>query len=176
MSRSAIAIAIVAFSLPCSAAELPSPYAPLAFLAGHCWQGELPGDKKDIDTHCFSWIYGSDKFVRDVHTVRGEGHKDYVGESIYYWDSVAKKLQYLYVENAGGSSKGDVEANDTALVFPPTTYQEGGQTQTYRSRWTHSSADAYDVVTEFRKGDEWTPGWTVHMRKVAAKKNVASSK
>lgn len=44
-----------------------------------------------------------------------------------------------------------MEANDTALVFPPTTYQEGGQTQTYRSRWTHSSADGYDVVTEFRR-------------------------
>jgi len=169
MNRFAIAAAIAAFSTQCAAADAPSPYAPLAFLAGHCWQGELPGGKKDIDTHCFSWIYG-DKFVRDVHTVRGEGHKDYVGESIYYWDSVAKKLQYLYVENAGGSSKGDVEASDTALVFPPSTYQEGGQTQTYRSRWTHSRADAYDVVTEFRKADAWAPGWTVHMVRLEAPK------
>jgi len=169
MNRFAIAAAIAAFSTQCAAADAPSPYAPLAFLAGYCWQGELPGGKKDIDTHCFSWIYG-DKFVRDVHTVRGEGHKDYVGESIYYWDSVAKKLQYLYVENAGGSSKGDVEASDTALVFPPSTYQEGGQTQTYRSRWTHSRADAYDVVTEFRKADAWAPGWTVHMVRLEAPK------
>ena len=169
MNRFAIAAAIAALSMQCAAADAPSPYAPLAFLAGYCWQGELPGGKKDIDTHCFSWIYG-DKFVRDVHTVRGEGHKDYVGESIYYWDSVAKKLQYLYVENAGGSSKGDVEASDTALVFPPSTYQEGGQTQTYRSRWTHSRADAYDVVTEFRKADAWAPGWTVHMVRLEAPK------
>ena len=29
-----------------------------------------------------------------------------------------------------------------ALLFPPTTYQEGGKSQTYRSRWTHASADA----------------------------------
>jgi len=166
------AVLALAIAGSANAAEPASPYAPLAFLAGHCWQGELPGGKKDIDTHCFSWIYG-DKFVRDVHTVRGEGHKDYVGESIYFWDSVAKKLQYLYVENAGGSSKGEVEASATALVFPPTAYQEGGKTRTYRSRWMHADADAYDVVTEFSKGDEWAPGWTVHMRKVAENKAAA---
>ena len=162
-------LSLLALTLAASAyaADTPSPYAPLAFLAGHCWQGELPGGKKDVDTHCFSWIYG-DKFVRDVHTVHGDGHKDYSGESIYFWDSAAKKLQYLYIENAGGSSNGDVEATDTALVFPPTTYQEGGKTQTYRSRWTHSAAGAYDVVTEFKKGDDWTPGWSVHMLRLEA--------
>ena len=135
----------------------------------------MPGGKKDIDTHCFSWIYG-DKFVRDVHTVRGDGHKDYVGESIYYWDSVGKKLQYLYFENAGGSSAGAVEATDVALVFPPTDYQEGGKTQTYRSRWTHAGVDAYDVVTEFKRDDAWTTAWTVHMRKVPHNKVAAAAK
>lgn len=167
MRRHAAIAACIAFSTPVAAADSPSPYAPLAFLAGHCWRGELPGGKKDVDTHCFSWIYG-DKFVRDVHTVRGEGHEDYVGESIYYWDSVAKKLRYLYFENAGGSSTGAVETTDAALVFPPTNYQEGSRTQTYRSRWTHSGVDAYDVVTEFRKGDGWNTAWTVHMRRQPA--------
>jgi hypothetical protein len=171
MSRFAIVAALAAFTHLSPAAETSSPYAPLAFLAGHCWQGELPGGKKDIDTHCFSWIYG-DKFVRDVHTVHGEDHKDYVGESIYYWDSLAKKLQYLYVENAGGSSHGDVEATDTALVFPPTTYQENGKAQTYRSRWSHDGAEAYDVVTEFKQDQAWTTAWTVHMRKVPDKKTA----
>jgi hypothetical protein len=167
MNRVAVAAACAAFSIPATAVDAPSPYAPLAFLAGHCWQGALPGAKKDVDTHCFSWIY-DDKFVRDVHTVRGEGHKDYVGESIYFWNSAAKKLQYLYIENAGGSSSGDVEATDTALVFPATTYQEGGKTQTYRSRWNHAGTDAYDVVTEFKKGDAWATAWTVHMVKLAS--------
>ena len=164
--------AVLALAASTHAADSPSPYAPLAFLAGHCWQGELPGDKKDVDTHCFSWIYGGDKFVRDVHTVRGADHKDYVGESIYHWDSAAKKLQYLYIENAGGSSHGDVEASETGLVFPSAKYQEGGKTQTYRSRWTHTDTDAYDVITEFRKGDEWAPAWTVHMRKLPENKRT----
>ena len=167
MNRHLIAVAFGTASTLSVSADAPSPYAPLAFLAGHCWQGALPGANKDIDTHCFNWVYG-DKFVRDVHTVHGEGHKDYVGESIYFWDSAAKKLQYLYIENAGGSSMGAVEAVGNALIFPPTDYQENGKTQTYRSRWTRD-ADAYDVVTEFKKGDGWTTAWTVRMRKLPAK-------
>lgn len=160
------AIIAVAFAMPVSGADTPSPYAPLAFLAGNCWKGALSGGK-DIDTHCFSWVYG-DKFVRDVHTVHGDGHKDYVGESIYYWDSAAKQLRFLYIENAGGASTGVVDAADMAIVFPEANYQENGSTQTYRSRWTRAGADAYDVVTEFKKGGDWTTGWTVHMEKVAA--------
>jgi hypothetical protein len=171
MNRTIVAATIAAFSMQCAAADSPSPYAPLAFLAGHCWRGELPGGKKDLDTHCFSWVYGGDKFVRDVHTVRGEGHQDYIGESIYYWDSVGKKLQYLYFENAGGSSTGAVEAGDTALVFPPTTYQENGKVQTYRSRWARAGADAYDVVAEFKKDGAWVTAWTVHMSKVVTNVN-----
>ena len=107
--------------------------------------------------------------MRDVHTVRAASHPDYRGESIYYWDSIAKQLKYLYVESNGGSSGGVVSSSDGALVFPATDYQQDGKTQTYRSRWKKNGADAYDVVTEFKQGDAWTPGWSVHMEKVAEK-------
>jgi len=165
MTRLAIAVACSALMPVANAADISSPYAPLAFLAGHCWQGALNGGK-DVDTHCFNWIYG-DKFLRDVHTVHGEGHKDYLGESIYFWDSAAKKLQYLYIESAGGSSSGTVETNDGAIAFPATNYPENGKTQTYRSRWKSDGADAYDVVTEFKKDAGWTMWWTVHMRRLS---------
>ena len=159
-----IAIAISLFSMTAvSAAE--SPYAPLDFLAGHCWKGTLPGDRGE-DTHCFTHIYG-DHFVRDVHVVRAPAHPDYRGESIYYWDGVAKALKYLYVESDGGSSTGIVSNVDDTLVFPPTEFQQDGKTQVYRSRWKKSGIDSYDALTEFKKGDQWTLGWSVHMVKVA---------
>jgi hypothetical protein len=148
-----------------SAADAPSPYEPLAFLSGHCWKGELPGGR-GVDTHCFSHIYG-EKFVRDTHTVRAESHPDYLGESIYFWDGTSKKLKYLYIESDGGSSEGVVDSADEALIFPATDYQQDGKTQTYRSRWKKSGADAYDVLTEFKKGDAWTLGWKVHMTQIA---------
>jgi hypothetical protein len=46
----------------------------------------------------------------------------------------------------------------------------------FRSRWSHSGADAYDVVTEFKKGDAWTTAWTVHMLKLPEQKAAAAAK
>ena len=142
-------------------------FAPLAFLVGHCWKGTFP-DGKVTDEHCFSWIYGG-KFVRDEHVVhKGAGQPDGFGESIYMWDSPTGQLQYLYIESAGGFSRGSVSSEDNALVFPAATYTENGQVQTYRSRWRRVGGDAYDVVTEFRDGDRWVPGFTIHMQKVSS--------
>jgi hypothetical protein len=71
--------------LPCfpcfAAADAQAVYQPLAFLAGHCWKGSFPGGKQ-TDEHCFTWIYEG-KFLRDRHTVHGEGQPDSLGESIF---------------------------------------------------------------------------------------------
>jgi hypothetical protein len=161
----AAAVLLALSSAGVGAAAAPG-YQPLAFLAGHCWRGTFP-DGKVTDQHCFSWIYGG-KFLRDEHVVHhGAGHADGFGESIYVWDAPSQQLQYLYIESDGGYSRGAVSAEKDALVFPPTSYSEGGQTQVYRSRWQRSGADAYDVVTEFQRQGSWVPGFTVHMQQVA---------
>jgi hypothetical protein len=152
--------------LGCAAAAGAQPvadYAPLAFLAGHCWKGTFP-DGKQTDEHCFAWVYGG-KFLRDVHTVRGASHADFQGESIYFWNSAAKQIEYLYIEDQGGFSRGSVGTAADALVFPPTSYVENGKTETYRSRWQRAGEDAYDVVTEFQSGDGWVDGFRIHMVK-----------
>lgn len=138
-------------------------YAPLAFLAGHCWKGTFP-DGKQTDEHCFAWVYGG-KFLRDVHTVQGAGHPDFHGESIYFWNSGTKELEYLYIEDHGGFSRGVVGTVPDALVFPPTSYVEDGKTQTYRSRWQRAGENAYDVLTEFKSGEGWVDGFKLHMVK-----------
>ena len=143
--------------------EPQAAYRPLEFLAGSCWKGAFP-DGKQTDEHCFTWMYGG-KFLRDRHVVRGEGHADYLGETIYYWNPAANQVEYLYVESDGGFSRGTVSVEPGALVFPAATYVDAGKSRTYRSRWRHASADAYDVVTEFQSGDAWKEGWSVHMAK-----------
>jgi hypothetical protein len=158
---------LVSLHAGAGAADPAAPYAPLAFLVGHCWKGTFP-DGKATDEHCFSWVY-SGKFVRDQHVVhRGAGQADDLGESIYLWDSGAKQLQYLYIESAGGFSRGTVSAEGDALVFPPTHYRENGAEQTYRSRWQRSGDNAYEVVTEFLVKGRWTAGFSVHMQQVKA--------
>lgn len=151
--------------LPLAAGAEPiAELQPLAFLGGHCWKGTMP-DGKQTDEHCFTWIYAG-KFLRDRHTVHGEGHPDDLGESIYLWNSSVQQIEYLYIEDQGGFSRGGVAPEKDALVFPPTIFIGPGQTQTYRSRWQLAGPDAYDVVTEFQSKDGWLPGIKVHMEKV----------
>jgi hypothetical protein len=155
-------LAILLSMLPfIAAAEPATPYQPLAFLAGHCWTGSFPGGKQ-TDTHCFSWIY-DDKFLRDQHTVHTAGKPDALGESIYFWNSSAKQLEYLYIESDGGFSRGAVAVDADSLVFPDTTFAENGKTQVYRSRWRHSSENAYDAVTEFQTKNGWVLGFSIRM-------------
>jgi hypothetical protein len=139
------------------------PFQPMAFLAGHCWKGSFPG-RAQTDEHCFEWVYDG-RFLRDRHVVHGEGHADYLGETTYYWDPEQKQLQYLYIENQGGFSKGGVSAADDGLVFPPTRYVDNGKEQVYRSRWRRDGDDAYEAVNEFKTGDGWVLAWKVRMQK-----------
>jgi hypothetical protein len=158
--RTILALTII---LPCVVAAAPRPeYQPLAFLAGHCWKGEFSGGVKTTDEHCFTWIYDG-KFLRDQHTVRTAGKPDALGESIYFWDANDNRLEYLYIESDGGSSRGPVTAEQGSLVFPDTTFIQDGKTQVYRSRWQTSGVNAYDVLTEFKVNDAWVPGFKVHM-------------
>jgi hypothetical protein len=149
--------------LPCLAAAAPrTEYQPLAFLAEHCWKGEFPGGAKTTDEHCFSWIYEG-KFLRDRHTLRSPGKPDALGESIYFWDSNANRLEYLYIESDGGMSRGPVAAEQGSLVFPDASFVQDGKSQVYRSRWQISGSGAYDVLTEFKGKEGWVPGFKVHM-------------
>jgi hypothetical protein len=149
-----------------AATETQAMYQPLAFLAGHCWKGSLPGGKL-TDEHCFNWIYDG-KFLRDVHTLRGAGRPDAQGESTYFWNSSAKQIEYLYIESDGGFSRGPVSTDKNVLVFPDTNFVENGKTQLYRSRWQRSGENAYDVITEFKAKDGWVSAFKVHMEQVPA--------
>ncbi|WP_044561527.1 DUF1579 domain-containing protein [Azospirillum sp. B4] len=149
-----MAIGAVAGVSAATFADTPSGLKPMAFLAGHCWTGAFPGSPR-TDTHCFQWLYEG-KALRDVHTVRSPGQPDYVGETTYFWDPAAKRVDYLYIENQGGVSRGTVTPDGDALVFPATQYVADGQTMTYRVRWTPVGADAYEAWSEAQTKDGWS--------------------
>jgi hypothetical protein len=159
MRTAPIAALLACAALPASAAE---PLQPLAFLAGHCFKGEVAAGR-DIDEHCFSWLFGG-QALRDVHTVRSPGRPDYVGETTYYYDSGAKRIEYLYIENAGGVMRGAVEPVEGALVFPATTYVANGQAMTLRVRWTLED-NGYEAWSEAQDKGAWATMFKVRMRK-----------
>jgi hypothetical protein len=138
---------------------------PMAFLAGHCWKGDFPDGKQD-DEHCFRWLYGG-RALRDTHTVRAPGKADYIGETTYYWESRAKRVEYLYVENLGGISRGTMESTPGALVFPATQYVADGQSMTYRVRWTLIDDMSYEAWSEMQAKDAWVTMFKVTMKRTS---------
>jgi hypothetical protein len=161
----AVGVVVPAETLRAATSVPADPYQPLAFLVGHCWKGAFAGDSGTTDEHCFSRVYGG-KFVRDEHVVHREGRPDAFGESIYTWDPGAGRLEYLYIESAGGFLRGTVVAEEGALVFPAAAFVERDGSMNVRSRWQRAGDDAYDVVTEFQVQDRWVPGFTLHMLRV----------
>lgn len=136
---------------------------PMAFLAGHCWKGSFP-DANQTDEHCFTWLY-SGKGLRDTHTVRAHGRPDYVGETTYFWDSAAKRVEYVYIENLGGISRGVVESASDGLIFPATQYIADGQSMTYRVRWTRVGDDAYEAWSEAQGKEGWATMFKVLLKR-----------
>ncbi|HTD29679.1 MAG TPA: hypothetical protein VK660_09845 [Xanthomonadaceae bacterium] len=136
---------------------------PMAFLAGHCWKGDFPGGKQ-TDEHCFQWLYDG-KALRDTHTVRAPGKPDYVGETTYYWDSSARRVEFLYFENQGGISRGTMESTPQALVFPAAQYIADGDTMTYRVRWTLVDDATYEAWSEMQGPKGWTTMFKLTMKR-----------
>jgi hypothetical protein len=158
-------LAAVLFAAFAAHAQTPGPLAPMAFLAGHCWKGSMavPGQ---TDEHCFAWLFGG-VALRDTHVVRTPGQPDYAGESTYYYDSARKQVEYVYVENFGGISRGVVEPVAGALVFPPTQYVSDGQALTYRARWSIADARAYEAFSEILgPNGAWTTQFKVLLKRV----------
>ena len=157
-----VLVSAAAFSGSAAAAPIES-LQPMAFLAGHCWKGDFP-DGKQTDEHCFAWLYDG-KALRDTHTVRTPGRPDYIGETTYYWDSAAKRVEFVYIENLGGISRGNMQSMPEALIFPPTQYVADGQAMTYRVRWTRLSDTSYEAWSEMQGKDGWTTMFKLTMKR-----------
>lgn len=158
----ALAIALAVAPLPTAAAPDPA-LAPLAFLAGHCWVGTMPGTA-DTDEHCFAWLYDG-RYLRDRHVVRRGDKTLYEGETTYYWNSVAKQVEYFYVTAAGGHATGKMTVAGEALEFPAAVMVSGGKSLGFRGRWTRAGEDGYEVLREYDTAKGWAPV-RMGMRKV----------
>lgn len=153
MPLAVVAMLALACGRAIPAEDNPNPLQPFAFLAGHCFKGQL-ANGKDVDEHCFQWLYG-DKALRDTHVVRGAGHTEYLGETTYYWDSLARRIEYIYIENEGGIMRGSVEQASGALVFPAASFVADGAALTIRARWAVLADGSYEAWSEMQDKDAW---------------------
>ena len=163
MRRLLAALALTSIAGAAMAAEPAELLKPMAFLAGHCWKGTF-ADGKTTDEHCFAWMYGG-RVLRDSHVVRSPGKPDGVGESTYYVDSAGNHLDFLYIENGGGFSRGTVESLPEALLFPDTQYISDGEAMVYRARWTRKDEKSYEAWSEAQAADGWQTMFRVVLKR-----------
>jgi len=155
MRRPPALLALVLLAAPAAAADAPADaFKPLAFLAGHCWKGGS-ADGRRTDEHCFAWMLDG-RGLRDTHVVRAPGQDDARGETVYYVNSATKRIEYLYVESGGGFSRGTVEPQADAILFPDAPYVDEGQTLTVRARWTPRGASEYEAWAEAKTREGWS--------------------
>lgn len=128
-------------------------FGPMEFLVGKCWVGSFPGGKM-TDEHCFEWVFDR-KFIRDRHVVRG-GEQLYQGETIYGWDSLARKLSYWYWSSDGLTIFGRVEYTTSGISFPSRYGTPKGEVE-LQVVWTWEGTDGYHVVQSQKVGSEWKP-------------------
>lgn len=115
---------------------------PLAFLAGHCWQGTFANGQ--VDTHCFEPVYGG-RFLRDRHEVTG-GERVYAGESLYGWNAEAGRVEYTYWNTSGGISRGSMVPRDGHLDFGDQVHRtRDGREIRISTAWHRVGDDAYEA-------------------------------
>lgn len=133
-----------------------APFAPMAFLVGHCWTGTFPGGGR-TDEHCFTWMHGR-RFVRDRHVVRGGA--PYEGETVYAWDPVLRRVVFTYWASDGLMGTGTLRPTAAALEFTERYSTTRGPLE-LRSTWTRTSDTAYTSAVARREGTRWTPLWSM---------------
>jgi hypothetical protein len=140
------------------------PLKPLAFLGGYCWNGTF-ADGKKTDEHCYEWVFGG-KFLRDRHVVRG-GKAPYQGETLYFWDSEARKIAYIYFNSDGGVSRGTLTAKGDQLFFPAERYSEGGKTREFSTTISRDGERGYASITHELKDGTRMEAWRTSFKRGA---------
>lgn len=157
-------LALAPCTLSAQAAPDPAtgPFAPLAFLAGSCWQGTFP-DGKATDEHCFEWAYDG-AFLRDRHVVRPG---TYQGETLYAADRKTGALSFTYWNSLGQVMTGTVETRGDTLRFPQRTEGPDGPVEIL-STWTRPGPDRYRVEVTQTSGGATKVLWTMELRRRAS--------
>jgi hypothetical protein len=163
MKTPALALALLVSTSALAAPADPA-LEPLAFLAGHCWKGTLPGSA-DVDEHCFTWMFEG-RYLRDRNVVRRGEKVVYEGEATYYWNGAERRVEYFYVAASGGFAVGHMVQEADALSFPAAKLITQTRTFGFRGRWKRTGEDGYEVLREYETDKGWVPV-TVQMKKVA---------
>lgn len=118
----------------------PAGLQPLAFLVGHCWQGQLPTPGQ-VDRHCFTTT--ADGAIRDRHVVSDQGRRLLAGESLYRWDAGQGAIAVAYRDSTGGRASGVVRVRGSVVGVDMRYVAQQGRRIAVLARWTRIGETAW---------------------------------
>jgi len=125
--------------------------APLAFLAGHCWEGEFDNGYRDVQ--CYDWLY-QEKFLRSEHRVIGTSPQ-YEGITYYGWDPQRQRIRFHYFTSTGAVSEGYLEAIDGGFRVPEQHVDADGNVTEIETAFTQTDENHYSAASRRRADGEW---------------------
>lgn len=151
MKTASLALALLATPVAASAALEPH-FAPLEFLAGHCWRAPFP-DGKQHDVQCYESLYGG-KLVKSEHVVLGSEPR-YEGTTIFSWDASGKRIRFHYFTSTGAVSEGYFASGADGISIPERHVAKDGKVTEMESSYKPDGQYAYRVVTREKTAKGW---------------------
>ena len=122
-----------------------SPYAPITFLVGGVWRGELPtapdGKKMSIELRC-DWA-ANHQGIHFDGTFLIDGKRAPYTSGSYNWDAAKRRIVFRYSDAEGNLTDGAVELENGALVHNFNIAKSDGSLEIARAVITPNGADAY---------------------------------
>ncbi len=140
------------------------PLAPLAFLAGHCWEGRFENGHRDIQ--CYEWVYGR-QFLRSDHQVIGTNPR-YQGITYYGWDALKERIRFHYFTSAGAVSEGHLEATETGFRVPEEHVGGNGKVTRIETLFEQTDEYHYSAASRVWADGDWKPMHTAIYRRMDA--------
>ncbi len=134
-----------------------SPYAPIAFLVGGVWRGELPptpdGKKMSIESRCD--LAANHQGIRFDGTFLIDGKPTPYTSGSYNWDAAKRQIVFRYSDAEGSLTDGAVELQSGALVHNFNMTKSDGKVEIARAVIAPRGADAYTNDIFVTKDGSW---------------------
>jgi hypothetical protein len=154
---------------PAPADSASAEYAPIAFLAGATWRGQLPpgpgGQKVEIEMRA-EWAANKHAIRFDSFYVV-EGNKSPYTSGLYTWNAARKQLVCVYSDDEGRFIEGNVTIEQGTLVHDLNVTEKTGSQSKVRARITPEGDKAYrSEIFLLKEGNRWEKFVTVRYQRV----------
>jgi hypothetical protein len=150
------------------------PYAPIEFLAGGVWRGELPaaaeGAKTSIELRC-EWTPNHQAIRFDSAFVSSDKRTPYTS-GLYVWNAARKQLVLTYCDAEGSLTEGEVFVENKTLRHEFTITDVNGKVSRARALITPQSQNDYTNQISAETGGIWKKLVTVSYHRSAGDNNA----